>query len=112
MLICIALFELSSTNITPVQRFSVNYLHARCVQKKLAVIAEKPLGWAAGCTSKAPYEESRKKTDAQTGRREACTPAVQIEKAQRKKANPGQLGSCPKHRASFLTPLSPFGFVR
>jgi hypothetical protein len=47
-----------------------------CVQKSLAVIAENRLGRAVGCTLKAPYKESRKKTDAQTGRREAGTPAV------------------------------------
>ncbi len=45
------------------------------------MIAENRLGRAVGCTLKAPYKESRKKTDAQTGRREAGTPAASRKKA-------------------------------
>jgi hypothetical protein len=45
------------------------------------VIVENQLGWGVDCTSIAPCKESKKQTDAQTGRREAITPAVYRMKA-------------------------------
>jgi hypothetical protein len=48
------------------------------------VTVENRRGWAVGCTLKAPFEVSRKKTDAQTGRREAGTLAVKRKKAPRR----------------------------